>query len=1056
MILSALSDIHIKNTQRYQEYKEVFDRLFISLKQNKVDAIFVVGDVFHSKTKLSPESVELGFYLFEGLLESTDGYVVVVPGNHDLSLKNPHRLDSIYPIITEITKSGEYENRIIYSRKSENIDIRVNNQDVKIGHYCLTDTTNWDKVEPSNIALFHGTVDNCKTDIGFVIQNTGVTTDMFKEHDIVMLGDIHKHQLLESNICYCGSLLTQDFSESLYKGWVKWNIKDWKNFDIEHIPIQNNYSHYTLIIKEDGSFPTASEIPRYPVLRVYCQDSTLSPSDIKELEQRIITRYHPSEIRSIQTIDSKIKIKSFNEIEVCPDIENVYDPSIQADYINQFYNGKIEDDIIDELIQLNNSYQTQLPTVENIRNVRWKINHLTFSNFGKYGNNNVIRFDQLKGITGILGRNRVGKSTIIGSIVYALFKETVHPSLNTEDLINNTGDDMEIVLDINIGVENYVIKRTLKIEERKDRATKETTYYLVPELDFYKIVDSKQVSLNGDTKWETEANIRAVFGNADDFKLTSYSQQNQGLELIDDKRGKERKEILSRFLGIDVFSKLRDINKPKMDNIEGKIKNVNITDLLRNRNTYQNKIDSNKKTLNKLSDDIDSKKKEIEKIEKIIDDIRKQLQPIDDELLKNNREDIDKTINNNQVEIENIGKQIQQKIKERDAIDSTLKKAKLANDLFPKLQPVIEQLKIHERELSELQSDKKIVESSITALERSVAILTKQPWCRERKCLFLQDALQSESELEIKKNELEEIEKKINSKVNDIENLQPQKAKYDSLIELQLDIQHKKDRYVETQQSINQFEQKRQKIESENSHLLGLLERINQNTQRIEHNKNINKQLQEQNTLLTSENTLLLKLNNEFNKLFVSMQADEFALSSYEDDIRDYKENEKQLTILKLYHDAVDVNGIPLSIIKNILPLLNVEINRLLFNVDFTLSLETNNEGTEIITYIIDNKSKRRIESASGMEKIISSFAIRSALIEMSSLPKPNFLIIDEGFGALDSDSLANIGRLFEQLKQKFEHVLVISHISDVQDFCDSTISISVDDDGNSFIEEIR
>lgn len=66
---------------------------------------------------------------------------------------------------------------------------------------------------------------------------------------------------------------------------------------------------------------------------------------------------------------------------------------------------------------------------------------------------------------------------------------------------------------------------------------------------------------------------------------------------------------------------------------------------------------------------------------------------------------------------------------------------------------------------------------------------------------------------------------------------------------------------------------------------------------------------------------------------------------------------------------------------------------------------------------------------ASGFEKFICSIAIRVAMMNISLLPKSNFIAIDEGFGALDAENLAGINVLFDYLKTDFDIVLVISHI---------------------------
>ena len=89
--------------------------------------------------------------------------------------------------------------------------------------------------------------------------------------------------------------------------------------------------------------------------------------------------------------------------------------------------------------------------------------------------------------------------------------------------------------------------------------------------------------------------------------------------------------------------------------------------------------------------------------------------------------------------------------------------------------------------------------------------------------------------------------------------------------------------------------------------------------------------------------------------------------------------------------------------------------------------------------------SKRPIELSSGMEKMISSLAIRTALIEVSAIPKPDLFIIDEGFGALDDINLEACARLLISLKRNFKNILVISHVDSIKDIVDNVIEISHD-----------
>ena len=73
----------------------------------------------------------------------------------------------------------------------------------------------------------------------------------------------------------------------------------------------------------------------------------------------------------------------------------------------------------------------------------------------------------------------------------------------------------------------------------------------------------------------------------------------------------------------------------------------------------------------------------------------------------------------------------------------------------------------------------------------------------------------------------------------------------------------------------------------------------------------------------------------------------------------------------------------------------------------------------------------------------MSSLAIRVALINVSSLPKTDLLIIDEGFGALDDMNVESCNRLLSSLKKWFRNILVISHVDAVKDGVDNVLDIT-------------
>jgi DNA repair exonuclease SbcCD ATPase subunit len=169
-----------------------------------------------------------------------------------------------------------------------------------------------------------------------------------------------------------------------------------------------------------------------------------------------------------------------------------------------------------------------------------------------------------------------------------------------------------------------------------------------------------------------------------------------------------------------------------------------------------------------------------------------------------------------------------------------------------------------------------------------------------------------------------------------------------------------------------------------------------------------------------------------------------------ESSIENLKALESKYKYYEYYLAAMSRDGLPYEIISSIIPRIQDDINNILTQVvDFQISIQS--DGKNINAFIVYDDSKMwPIELSSGMEKFVSSLAIRSSLINTTSLPRPNFLAIDEGFGALDQSNMGNISILLEYLKTQFKFIIMISHIDSIRDVVDSHIEIVKDKDGFS------
>ena len=80
-------------------------------------------------------------------------------------------------------------------------------------------------------------------------------------------------------------------------------------------------------------------------------------------------------------------------------------------------------------------------------------------------------------------------------------------------------------------------------------------------------------SLNGLTRNDTDKNIRKVFGSLDDFLLTSLSSQLDSLSFIREGSTK-RKEILAKFLDLEIFEKKFKLAKEDASDMKGALRRL--------------------------------------------------------------------------------------------------------------------------------------------------------------------------------------------------------------------------------------------------------------------------------------------------------------------------------------------------------------------------------------------------------------------------------------------------------------------------------------------------
>jgi len=213
-----IADIHIRLTKRHDEYLEIFSKLYSDIKNTPENTcVCILGDLLHSKSDLSPECVQVTSDFLKNLADLRN--VVLIPGNHDATLNNKNRLDSLSPIVNALKHPS------LFYFKETGIyilgNILFNHMSVFDSYENYIKASDIPKVYLKNIdykiALFHGAVNSAITDMGHQVENRSITTRMFDGHDMVLLGDIHKFQRID---------LEKEVDESELEGYL--NSGDWE------------------------------------------------------------------------------------------------------------------------------------------------------------------------------------------------------------------------------------------------------------------------------------------------------------------------------------------------------------------------------------------------------------------------------------------------------------------------------------------------------------------------------------------------------------------------------------------------------------------------------------------------------------------------------------------------------------------------------------------------------------------------------------------------------------------------------------------------------------
>ena len=1019
-----IADTHIKNLKYHYEYKVVFDQLYQTLREQEVDYIVHCGDIAHTKTQISPEFVEMCSDFFRNLAEIAPTYIIL--GNHDGNLKNSSRQDALTPIVDAL---GLPDLHLLKNSGETHLDDK----------FCLNvlsvfDRANWIKPTDDskiNIALYHGSISNCKTDMNWTMRNGEDTLSIFNDYDFAMLGDIHRRQFLDEHgrVWYAGSTVQQNHGETNDKGILIWNIQSKDDWDIEPIVLKNPKPFFTIPLTLKGRMPKKIEVPTGARLRLVSNNNL--PLNVMRRAMDIAKhRFRPESISFLNRASGERG--NVEEITDGLKTENLRDPKIQEELIDEYLKDyQVPAETLEKVYELNRSYNKIIEETEEVsRNVNWKLKSFKFNNLFNYGEDNCINFDNLNGIIGIFGKNFSGKSSIIDAALYTMFNTTSKNERKNLNVINQNKESCDGELTIEAHHKTFTITR--KSEKYVKRLKGEETLEAKTDLNFevYDPVTDEITSLNGTTRNQTDANIRKHFGNIDDFMVSSLASQHGALAFIDE-GSTRRKEIIAKFLDLEIFEKKFKMSKE--DSVEAKVLIKKHED-----RDYDEEIQAENDTLETLQLDSHKNKKHCELLKNKLETTKDVVRLLEEQISTTPSELINITkIRKEHTTKTNRALSLEQKIKEQavligdkethaikllelsDAIN--LKKLLSDKDQIAELTEKIESLST---ELESIQAKQKLLEgipcgdsfpSCKFIKDAHIAVATKEIVVSEKQAASAtRDSLQAD-EVERQLNEYEQMQLNIAALEKDVSVLKLKRERNKtakSQIELVL---------KELELKIKEYDDNKEAIEN--------LEKLIAERDKQEKDATAIK-----NKIATCE-----QKTHEIIKLVGSAEQ---KIQTLQERKQEYADLQNSYAAYDLFMRCMHPNGIAYDVIKKKIPVINQEIAKVLANiVDFEIFFESS--GNKFDIFIKHPQyDERPIEMASGAEKTMAAMAIRLALLSVSSLPKGDLFILDEPGTALDEENMEGFIRILELIKVYFKNVLLISHLDSLKDCVDMQIVI--------------
>ena len=722
---------------------------------------------------------------------------------------------------------------------------------------------------------------------------------------------------------------------------------------------------------------------------------------------------------SEKNISVEVNYNKINETGIIENdaTQNIHDPKFQQELMKQFISiNDIKDIDFEEILKIDSQINSLIDYDSYDKSKKYTIKWVKWSNFLSYGPDNFFDFTKLNGLVLLNGEpaNKSGKSTFAYDLLHFLLfgKTNTNKAKTLSDLFNNYLPDtnsINVEGCINIDGDDYIIKRNLT---RPTKGKKSKT--VTNKVEYYKLDENGNESIlpenneAGASTTITSKIIKDALGNESDFDLI-ISANAKDLDSLITLTETEKGRLLSRWIGLSVIED-KDIKAREKWNREISVgRYSDMYNSVQLENEINTLCDENKQS----EETIKTNLKKIEDCEKRIIEYNKNRDAlllakptIDESLLK-----IDSTTLQNK-----INALVEYGTRQKANIDYVKQEIEKIGDITYSEND----FNIANSEYNKLTSMIAVLKTEITNLKKMNIALSESEYCPtcKRKLENIDNSEQINEnnkliEEKIKlgiqyKDRVEELEKVITDMKQKRINLNTKNQLELKLAAITTDIASKRVEYIEKSQ---------------------LLKDINKNLDAITINSKLDADINVINASISSEESVKKAIERANNLLNEEISKNKEIISVRNGYLVKIKEERKQEKYWKLYLQMIGKDGISKMVLRNTLPIINNELNRLLGDVcDFNVEIVMN-EKNDIDFLLIRDDVVTKLSAASGLEKTQASLALRVVLGNMSKLSRPPFILLDEVLGTVAKENYDDMKKLYDKIVTYYDFVLHICHI---------------------------